>query len=245
MVRTALVALLGAALLATPGVRAKLDDEKAAADADTAEKIVALLHNGKLDYDKDLRTTPFKEVMDDLSRQYRVNIVLSKSALAVITDETKVDAFSATRLKGMSLRSFLNAYLGGLNTENLVYMVREDHIEITTREKQGLESGLQEAELAAGAEGSAEALARANLPIVSIVANKKPIGEVFDELSRVYGLNLTVNSDTIRAGGLKKEISVRLLNVPADTALELIAEQADLGAVRKGNTFRIISNGGA
>jgi len=248
MVRTAIVALLGAGLLATPGVRAKFDDAKPAADADTAEKIVALLHTGKLDYDKDVRVTPFKEVLDDLSRKYRVNIVVDKASLGdagAAIDTAKAERFSATRPEGMSLRSFLNAYLRSLNVgENLTYMVRDDHIEITTRSKQHREIGLEEAEQAARAEGATEALARGNLPVVSMVASKKPIGEVFDELSRVYGLNLTVNADTIRSGGLKKEVSVRLLNVPADTALELIAEQVDLGAVRKGNTFRIITNPG-
>ena len=44
---------------------------------------------------------------------------------------------------------------------------------------------------------------------------------------------------------LKTPITMQLLNVPADTALELIAEEAGLGVVRKGNTFRINSNPGA
>jgi hypothetical protein len=41
----------------------------------------------------------------------------------------------------------------------------------------------------------------------------------------------------------KTLLTERLLNVPADTALELLAAQVSMSVVRKGNTFRIMSNG--
>jgi hypothetical protein len=68
----------------------------------------------------------------------------------------------------------------------------------------------------------------------------KQLGAVLDDLRCIYGVNIVV--ETGAKVQLKAAITEQLLNVPADTALELIAGQADLGVVRKGNTFRLISN---
>ena len=43
---------------------------------------------------------------------------------------------------------------------------------------------------------------------------------------------------------LDPSVTERLLNVPADTALELLVGQAGLSVARKGNTFRISGGGG-
>ena len=85
------------------------------------------------------------------------------------------------------------------------------------------------------------AKARLNLPLVCVAGKEKPLSAVLNDLTTVYGLNIVVEPNARTA--MKTPLTERLLNVPADTALELLAGQADLKVVRKGNTFRITSNG--
>lgn len=228
MFRLSILALLVAGLLTTPSVRAQ---DKATADS--AEKIVAVLHDAKVSYEKDLRTTPFLEVLDDLEKMHRVKFIISatKFGADVNVQQLKAEALSPKELNGMCLHAFLKAYLSALPLEDVTYAVRPDHIEITTKSAVREEAGLDESE----AEQATPS--RMNLPIVCLAVKEKPLSAVFDELRRVYGLNIVVRGPDRS----KTPITIQLLNVPADNALELIAEQAELGVVRKGNTFRINS----
>jgi hypothetical protein len=246
MFRALFIAAVSIGLFATPTVRAD-GPEKKLSTATPVEKIIAALHDGKMDYEKDLRTTPFKEVIENLSKQFNVKFVMNKAAIGEMSPQletAKAETFAATGIDNMTLGTFLKAYLPALAVENVTYLVRADHIEITSSGAAAKEVGLQEDE--AEAQGSVpliRAAARFQLPIICLAVKERPITMVFDDLRRVYGLNIVVSPACKEQ--LKTPITVQLLNVPADTALELIAEQAELGVVRKGNTFRIISNPGA
>jgi hypothetical protein len=235
MFRMSILALLVTGLLATPSVRAA---DKSAAD--TAEKIIAVLHDAKLKYEKDLRTTPFQEVLDDLEKMHGLKFIINKAkfgAERAMMDAMKAEMLNTKVLDGMCLHAFLKAYMAALPLEDVTYVVRPDHIEITTKSAVREEAGLDESET------DDATPSRINLPMVCLAVKEKQLSAVFDELRRVYGLNI-VAIPSRADNRLKTSITIQLLNVPADTALELIAEQAELGVVRKGNTFRIISNPG-
>lgn len=249
MLKQVVAVALGVGLLTMPGARARFPDTKPG-PADTADKIIAVLQRTKVEYEKDPQTTPFRELIEDFSKRYRVIFIVNKSAIgefAAQLDTAKSEKFAATGTDGLSLISFLNAYLRGLSVEGLTYLVRTDHIEITTYAAASKEAGLLEAvEEARTADDRGElvrAKSRLSLPLVSIAGQPLPLSDILRDLSGAYGLNIVVDP-TVR-DAMKTQISQRLLNVPADTALELLASQAGLAAVRKGNTFRIVSNGGA
>ncbi len=173
---------------------------------------------------------------------------MNKSAIgdaAATLDTAKAERLSVTRLDGMLLTTFLDVYFRNLPIENLTYLVRADHIEITTRDAAQKEAGLLEAmdEAKTTTEKSdvVRAKARLNLPLVCVAVKERPLSAVLNDLSTVYGLNIVVEPGVREL--LKAPLTERLLNVPADTALELLAGQAGLAVVRKGNTFRITSNG--
>ncbi len=67
MMRTLLVTVLTIGLLAMPGVRAQPDAAPRIA-IPSAEKIVTILQMQRVSYEKDLQTTPFKEVLEDLAK---------------------------------------------------------------------------------------------------------------------------------------------------------------------------------
>jgi hypothetical protein len=162
-------------------------------------------------------------------------------------DDARAANLRATRLDGLTLGSFLDVYFRGLSIPDVTYLVREDRIEITSREAAQKEAGLPEAIEEAKTTGEpgevVRAKARFNLPLVCVAVKDKPLGAVLKDLSRVYGLNVVVEPGAREA--LNAQLTERLLNVPADTALEVLAGQAGLSVVRKGNVFRITAGGGA
>ena len=67
-----------------------------------------------------------------------------------------------------------------------------------------------------------------------------------DSLLEVENLRVSFAMEHgVARDAMQTKITQRLLNVPADTALELLAAQGGFAVVRKGNTFRVISNPGA
>ena len=249
MFRTMLVAVLATGLLAMPGVRAQPGAGRDVA-IPSAEKIVNFLQMQRVSYEKDLQTTPFKEVLEDLALRHGVIFVVNKVAIgdmAAALDTAKAEKLSVTKLDGMRFVTFLDVYFRSLPIENLTYLVRADHIEITTRDAAQKEAGLMEAMDEAKASGEqaeiVRAKARLNLPLVCVSAKERPLSSILDELAAVYGLNIVVDSSARASGNLKGPLTERLLNVPVDTALELLAGQAGLSVVRKGNTFRISFSG--
>lgn len=258
MVRTLVVAVLAGGLLAVPGgtTAARPQDKAGKTPADAkpapaagAARIVSLLQTGRVtDYPKDLQQTPFPEVLNDLGRRFEVTILVSKTAFEnpAALDDAKGSNLSAPRLDGLTLHAYLTAYLRGLSVPDATYLVRDDYIEITSLSAARKEAGLDEAMEAVG-EDAAEAArvrARLTLPLVCVAADDAKLADVVRTLARVYGLNVTVDKAAQEAAG-QAVLTERLLNVPADTALELLAGQAGLEVVRKGNTFRLGGGGGA
>jgi hypothetical protein len=230
MIRVSVLALLAGAPVAIPA--AKADDPpriKVRSDL-TVEKILAALHGQKVTYEKNLADTPLFEILQDLAKRHDMTFIIMEerfnaAGLAGIRDAKPT--FSATRIEGLTLSRFLNLVLTDMGA---VCLVRPDYLEITTREAALKEVGLTEA----GAE------ARLNLPLVSLAATDRPLADVFADLARSYGLNVVIDPAARQA---MKDVKVteQLLNVPADTALELLAGQAGLMSVRKGNAFLVTS----
>lgn len=255
VVRALVVAVLAGGLLAVPGgtTAARPQDEggeKAKAKPAGAARLVGLLQTARVtDFPKDLTQTPLAEVLADLGKRFDVTFVVNKSAFAdgPLADDTKATSLSNNRLDGLTLHTFLATYLRGLSVPEVTYLVRDEYIEITGVAAAQKEAGLVEAmELAEGSEDAGEAArvrARLTLPLVCVAVENAKLPEVVRTLSRVYGLNVTVEKSAQEAAG-QAVLTERLLNVPADTALELLAAQAGLEVVRKGNTFRLTGGGG-
>jgi hypothetical protein len=242
--RFLVAAVLAAGLLAIPGgVPVQADPPKPGdAPATGARKIVSILHNQRVTFDADLTQVSLSELLNTLAKKYEVNIVVREEAFREAGVEGVGDRkpqLGITRMGGLTLHRFLTLCLG---TMGAVPMVRDDYIEIVPREAALKEAGLIEAVHEANISGDPEAVnkaqARLGLPLVNVVVENQPLPAVFGELARVYDLNIVTDARTQKdVRGVV--LSERLLNVPADTALELLAGQAGLAVVRKGNTFRV------
>lgn len=130
----------------------------------------------------------------------------------------------------LSVESVLRNCLGQVPA---TFLVRRTHIEIVS-----LPFAVRETKNEVSVEDpSGAALLRA--PLVCGIYKEKPFNEVVADLAEEYDLNVVVSP---QAGDNRTAfVSVRLLNVPADNALELLAAQADLRVLRKGKAYFITS----
>src|SRR6185437_3078595 len=121
---------------------------------------------------------------------------------------------------------------------------KADHIAITSRMEASKVSGLQEAfELAKASKDASKlvrAEARLNLPLICIDAKERPLSAVLEDLRRIYGVNIVTSPFTKEV--LQAPVTVRLLNVPIDTALEVVGPWK---VIRKGNVFILTVEAGA
>src|SRR5262249_11837855 len=76
-------------------------------------------------------------------------------------------------------------------------------------------------------------------PLISFIVKEKPLNETVEQIAKLYDLTVVVSP---QAGDARTGfVSARLLNMPAEKALELLALQADLRVVRRGAAFFITS----
>lgn len=267
MVRAILVVVLTGGLLATPAAACRQDnpaEEKVlrvyqlsdfvqpekkpeAGKGNGAAGLLSVLHGQRVQLDKQLTGVTIGDLLADLSIRYEIAFVIRSEAFIEVGvpnfGEMK-PTLTFARPADVSVHRFLTLVLRNLDA---AYLVREDYIEITPRLVALKEAGFDEAVQEAGLSEDPNALARAeyrlNLPLVCVVVEDKPLDTVITEVARFYDLNVVIHPDARKR---LKDIRVneRLLNVPADTALELLVAEVELDLVRKGNTFRIGFGGG-
>jgi hypothetical protein len=76
-------------------------------------------------------------------------------------------------------------------------------------------------------------------PLVSVILKEKPLNEALAKVAEMYDLTVVVAP---QAGDARTGfVNGRLLNVPAQKALELLAVQCDLRVVRRGGAFLVTS----
>ena len=67
----------------------------------TQKKLQSILEDRRVSYEKDLQTTPFLEVLGDLSKRYDLTFVVNKAAIgdaANTLNDAKADKLTATKL---------------------------------------------------------------------------------------------------------------------------------------------------
>lgn len=230
--RFVLAAAVAALVLTTRPVVA--DDPPRQPDAakpkpGTLEHTLAALRT-PVRYEKDLKNTPLAEILADLGKAYNLRFVFSQEwfkADGRPAIEERKPTVLATSVEGIPLGRFLHVILREIEA---AYMVRSGYVEVMPTSR-----AAEEAKLPPDATGTFWV----HKPLVSAIYKEKPLNEAVTDLAEVYDLTVVVSP---QAGDNKTAfVSARLLNVPADKALDLIAVQADLRVVRKGNAFLITS----
>jgi hypothetical protein len=227
-----------AALAAAPGgVRAeepKPDEAKAAAKkGDAAERVLgALAQPLALPDGVNVSELPLGELLQVLAKRHAVNFVVNDNSFKAAGRENVRDEkpnLAATGLTGLTLHQFLVAALDPLEA---TYLVRNGAVEVVSVAHA---AKVTKANAIQGESGPT----RLTEPLVCAIVKEKPLNETVAKIAEMYDLTVVVAPQA--ADAKAGFVTARILNTPADKALELLALQADLRVVRRGTAYLITS----
>ncbi len=231
MSRFLLVAVCGLAFSAAP---AFADDVKPAAKKkDATERILdALSQEFAIKEGANVNEIPLFELLQDISKRYDLPVVLNEESFkaagqANIKEEKP--KFAATTVSGMTVHQFLNTTLDSLNAG---YLLKNGVIEIVPLRH------VAKVTKSATSEGE-DGRVQLNEPLVSAIFKEKPLNEAVAKVAEMYDLTVTFSP---QAGDAKTGfVTARILNLPADKAIELLALQCDMRVVRRGTAYLLTS----
>lgn len=230
-----MVRLLGLAGLVVFGLtlhRAAVADdrkgEKAAAPDPTAELLAKLRQPLALPAGE----MSLAEFAAAVEKATGVGVMVNEGAFRTDGSGEEPDALPPvrpTRFKGATAGTVLRQTLA---RRDATFLVRRDHIEIVP-----VQFARKESREAYRTDANGDAITPH--PLVSAVFRERPVNEALADLAAENDLTVVVSP---QAGDQKAAfVTARLLNVPADRAVELLALQADLRVVRRGAAFLVTS----
>jgi hypothetical protein len=225
-VRFLMAVAIGLAFASSPAVAQNPAGRKPDQTADLLAKL-----RKPLDLEKHVEI-PLEDFASHVGEKAGLAILINEAAFRAVDPNANPGTMTlkVPQLKAMALTTTLPLILGQVDA---TFLVRKDHIDIVpiayaAKETRNVvqtddDSPVQMAE-----------------PLVSMIFKEKPFNEAVAELAEEYNLTVVVSpqSGDARTGF----VSARLLNTPADKALELLAVQCDLRIVRKANSFLVTSH---
>jgi hypothetical protein len=180
---------------------------------------------------KDPKTT-LDEALDRLAKEFGLAFEVNEKAFEAenLKDVLKTEVASPNPIppmKDVRLSAVLRTLLGRIPNvaSGATWMVRDDHIEITTGQ-------FQVEEVWGTYNGP-------RLPLVQVILDKVPLEAALRDLSEQAGFNVLLDGRAAEQG--QTPVSARLLNTPLDTAARLLADMADLQAVHLDNVLYVTS----
>jgi hypothetical protein len=179
----------------------------------------------------DDRTT-LVEALDRIARLYKVPFDVNEKWFQVdgVLDVLKTEVANPNPIPAMKapLREVIQKILRRIAAPSgATYLVRKETIEITTRTAVRLELGLPAEEAWDSVrDPDGLALLLPPSPLVVVRFEGTPLPEALDKIAESADLNVVLDPRVKDADKLK--IRVRLCNVPAETALRVLADMAGL-----------------
>jgi hypothetical protein len=171
-----------------------------------------------------------QEALDKLAEVYGVKFEVNEKAfkyenvpdvLRVEVATTPIPAMKNARLEDVLRRLLQRIGVGS----GAVYLVRRDGIEITN-------GTFRIAEVWGGHRGPF-------LPLVHRKFEKVPLDEALKELSDLTEFNIVLDGRTAERG--KTPVTASFLNTPLDTAVQFLADMADLRSLQRDNLLYVTS----
>lgn len=239
MSRLWMPALVCACVLTLTALPAPADETKppAAMKGDAVAAILTTLENEmQIKEGSNINDIPLFELLQELAKKHNLTFIINEESFrAANMPNIKEDKprLATTHLRGLTVHQFLSTTLGSIGA---AYLIKNNAIEIVpiAHAARVTKSGTTQDE---------EGRYRLNEPLVSAVFKEKPLNEAVAKITEMYDLTIVVSP---QAGEARTgPVSARMLNMPADKALELLALQADLRVIRRGAAFLITSKGHA
>jgi hypothetical protein len=183
--------------------------------------------------------TTLIEALDALARDYHITIHVNERAFKYeqVNDVLKTEIAQPNPVPGMNARlgTVLKIILGRVPVPSgATFLIREDYIEITTQYAARVEMGIKsENPLALDGPVPPEGLP----PLVWEDFEEQPLKLALRSVSNNTGWNIVLDP---RAGEkAQTAVTARLMNVPADTAVRILADMGDLQVVRLDNVLYV------
>jgi hypothetical protein len=178
---------------------------------------------------------PLKDLLDWLHEQRSVNFRVNRAAFQDLepplenVGETRIELAPLTNTRLDSVLTYV------LRNVNGTCLVRRDHLEITTLKEACRECGGPWPGFDVDLDWNCDQsfFADFRLPFVQLSFKNRPLGSIFAELMTVYNDQNIVFAPQA-ATRMKVPVTGRLLNVPLNQALTLLAKLGDLEAVTCG-----------
>jgi hypothetical protein len=178
-------------------------------------------------------TGPLKEALEHLSDKYSLPILVDTEAFKADLQMPEVEAQQVKfpKMAGLRLSTVLEKLVGQVGGG---FLLQADHIEITTLARiSNTVWGTVEPQ-----EDDSGSRRRPRLPLVQEAFEKRPLADALQELADATGISVVV--DHRRAGDrVRKPVTAALHNVPLDTAVRLLASQAELQTVLVDNVLYV------
>jgi hypothetical protein len=175
------------------------------------------------------------EALDQFTKNYKVTFDVNEKAFKAenVPDVLKLEIASSTAIppmRNVSAASILEKILLRVPvTSGTTFLIRKDHIEITTGQAVRHELSLE-------ADQEAEKTSVTGLPpLVWEHLVKVPLEKALRDIAEDTGVNVVLDPRAEKQGSI--EVTTTLRNVPVATAVETLAEMAGLAVVRRHNVL--------
>jgi RNA polymerase sigma factor (sigma-70 family) len=180
---------------------------------------------------------PLDEALKNLGDRYNLVFKLNEKAFKFdnIVDVERVEVASEKPIPAMkaSLRTVLQAILDRVPVASgAAYLLRKDHVEITTNAFIKIELGRPE-----DLEVPPEFLVRPERSLVWDTFEDIPIAQALQRIADTNDLNVV--TDARVAKNLQLKVTARFNNVAVDTVMRLLTNMADVNVVQVDNVFYV------
>ncbi len=178
------------------------------------------------------------EVLDKLTNVYHVTFDINERAFEAesLNDIARTEVANRSPLPPMktTLERVLRKVLTRVPASSgAVFLIRKDHIEITTRDAIRRELGLRKREPTKPLDDDADANRPALPPLVWEDLNKVPLEKALSDIAANTGVNVVLDPRVEKKSSA--EVTTTLRNVPVETAVEVLADMAGLSVVYRDN----------
>lgn len=170
-------------------------------------------------------------VLTELAEQHGLTgkVILDAQAFkATGVEDVRAAMVKLDKLADVKLATVLSAILKQVNG---CYLVKDGLIVITSKAARRAELGEKD--------DDAEAAVRDAMPLVRMTFTETPIRKVVEELAEKFERTILIAPYLAERGDVL--VTAKLVNVPLDHAVELLADMAELALVKRGNALYVTS----
>jgi hypothetical protein len=171
---------------------------------------------------------PLQDFLEFLADRHDMTIVINDTAFKETLGDARAGelAVRVPRMRSITFRSLLDhglGYIGG------VALVKGDRLEIVPK-------GWASREVFGSPVGDDAELHQRELSLVNVLPDRVPLEAVLTDIAEQADRNVVLDP-RVDPNLRKAAVTVRLLNAPVDSAVQLVARTHDLVAVKMDNTY--------